>query len=218
MEVTLRIVDGIREPKADYLLRVMQTGSPRARILKLADRISNITALGFVHDAVFVKRYLGKPSPTSCPMPNLSTLTCFENCPIWSRIVGVTCDRYKPTRVRRPAPRVGCGLERQARGPTQAGYATCVATSTVPRAYNPEGDRGCARRYRYDRFASLIGSRSRPVGEVPDGEFRACLTASRISPRLHRGWPTVRPIFRECGRLRPCCRATMSGACAPIAD
>lgn len=36
----------------------MQTGSSRARILKLADRISNITALGFVHDAEFVERYL----------------------------------------------------------------------------------------------------------------------------------------------------------------
>ena len=92
MEVTLRTVDGIREPKADYLLRVMKTGSPRARILKLADRISNITALGFVHDAAFVKRYLEETESSSCPMPNLSTQTCFENCRIWSRIVGVTCD------------------------------------------------------------------------------------------------------------------------------
>lgn len=58
MEVTIRIKDGIKEPKSEYLLRVMQTGSPRAKILKLADRISNITALGFVHDASFVKRYL----------------------------------------------------------------------------------------------------------------------------------------------------------------
>jgi GTP pyrophosphokinase len=51
-------VDGVREPKAEYLLRVMRTGSPRARILKLADRISNLTALGFVHDPAFVRRYL----------------------------------------------------------------------------------------------------------------------------------------------------------------
>jgi (p)ppGpp synthase/HD superfamily hydrolase len=58
MEVTIRIVNGVREPKSEYLLRVMRTGSPRARILKLADRISNITALGFVHDVAFVKRYL----------------------------------------------------------------------------------------------------------------------------------------------------------------
>jgi (p)ppGpp synthase/HD superfamily hydrolase len=58
MEVTIRVVGGIREPKSEYLLRVMQAGSPRARVLKLADRISNITALGFVHDVAFVKRYL----------------------------------------------------------------------------------------------------------------------------------------------------------------
>jgi GTP pyrophosphokinase len=58
MEVTIRVVDGIKEPKSDYLLRIMQSGSPRARILKLADRISNITSLGFVHDVAFVKKYL----------------------------------------------------------------------------------------------------------------------------------------------------------------
>jgi len=58
MEVTIRSVDGIREPKADYLLRVMQRGSSRAKVLKLADRISNLTALGLVDDTAFVKRYL----------------------------------------------------------------------------------------------------------------------------------------------------------------
>ncbi len=36
----------------------METGSWRAKTLKLADRISNLTALGFVHDAGFVTRYL----------------------------------------------------------------------------------------------------------------------------------------------------------------
>jgi GTP pyrophosphokinase len=58
MEVTIRTIDGVREPKRDYLLRIMRTGSPRARILKLADRISNLFALGFVHDVAFVRRYL----------------------------------------------------------------------------------------------------------------------------------------------------------------
>ena len=59
MEVTIRTVDGVREPKADYLRRIM-TGrhGPRAKLLKLADRISNLTALGFVHDAAFVRRYV----------------------------------------------------------------------------------------------------------------------------------------------------------------
>jgi GTP pyrophosphokinase len=67
MEVTIRLVDGVREPKADYLLRIMRTGSARARILKLADRISNLTALGFVHDAAFIRRYLDETR--SCILP-----------------------------------------------------------------------------------------------------------------------------------------------------
>jgi (p)ppGpp synthase/HD superfamily hydrolase len=58
MEVTIRVVDGIREPKSEYLLRIMNSGSDRAKVLKLVDRISNITALGFVHEAAFVKKYL----------------------------------------------------------------------------------------------------------------------------------------------------------------
>ena len=58
MEVTIRTAGGVREPKSEYLLRIMQSGSRRARVLKLADRISNITALGFVHDVAFVERYL----------------------------------------------------------------------------------------------------------------------------------------------------------------
>ena len=58
MEMTMRVSDGVKEPKRDYLLRIMQRGSWRAKVLKLADRISNLTALGFVHDAAFVQRYL----------------------------------------------------------------------------------------------------------------------------------------------------------------
>jgi (p)ppGpp synthase/HD superfamily hydrolase len=58
MEVTIRTVNGTREPKSEYLERVMTRSSERAKVLKLADRISNIFALGFVHDAAFVKRTL----------------------------------------------------------------------------------------------------------------------------------------------------------------
>jgi GTP pyrophosphokinase len=57
-EVTIQIVSGSKEAKTEYLLRIMRTGSLRARTLKLADRISNLTALGFVHDRAFVQRYL----------------------------------------------------------------------------------------------------------------------------------------------------------------
>jgi (p)ppGpp synthase/HD superfamily hydrolase len=58
MEVTRRQVDGADEPKSEYLLRTMQHGSPRAKLLKLADRISNLTALGYVHDIAFAKKYV----------------------------------------------------------------------------------------------------------------------------------------------------------------
>ena len=60
MEVTIRMADGQTEPKSTYLQRVMQSGSQRARILKLADRISNIYSLGFVNDEAFVERYLAE--------------------------------------------------------------------------------------------------------------------------------------------------------------
>ncbi len=59
-EVSIRTVDGVREPKPDYLVRVMQSGSERARRLKLADRISNLVTLGFVNDLDFVERYLAE--------------------------------------------------------------------------------------------------------------------------------------------------------------
>jgi (p)ppGpp synthase/HD superfamily hydrolase len=58
MEVTIRIVNGEKEPKSEYLTRVLAKGSERAKVLKLADRISNLTSLGFVHDPAFVRRYL----------------------------------------------------------------------------------------------------------------------------------------------------------------
>jgi len=67
MEVTVRVVDGVKEPKAEYLRRVMEHGSSRAKVLKLADRISNLTALGFVTDPAFVKRYLAETR--ACILP-----------------------------------------------------------------------------------------------------------------------------------------------------
>jgi GTP pyrophosphokinase len=67
MEVTIRVVQAIREPKSEYLLRIMQHGSSRARVLKLADRISNLTALGFVHDVAFVRRYLDETTSYILP-------------------------------------------------------------------------------------------------------------------------------------------------------
>jgi GTP pyrophosphokinase len=67
MEVTLRTVNGAPEPKAGYLERVMRHGSANAKVLKLADRISNLTALGFVHDQAFVRRYIDETKALILP-------------------------------------------------------------------------------------------------------------------------------------------------------
>jgi (p)ppGpp synthase/HD superfamily hydrolase len=53
-------------------MRVLQQGSPRAKILKLADRISNLTALGYVHDAAFVARYLEETR--TCILPHAEAI------------------------------------------------------------------------------------------------------------------------------------------------
>lgn len=71
-EVTIRVVDGAREPKAEYLRRVLEEGSPRARLLKLADRISNLTALGFVHEVSFVKKCLKETR--ACILPHAESV------------------------------------------------------------------------------------------------------------------------------------------------
>ncbi len=53
MEVTKR--EG--ETKSDFLQRILTTGSPKAKILKCADRISNMISLGYVTDCKFIERY-----------------------------------------------------------------------------------------------------------------------------------------------------------------
>lgn len=43
--------------KAEYLRGIIEHGSQRAKILKCADRISNMISLGFVTDPSFIERY-----------------------------------------------------------------------------------------------------------------------------------------------------------------
>ncbi|MDR2509785.1 MAG: hypothetical protein LBC77_03975, partial [Spirochaetaceae bacterium] len=45
------------EAKSVYLTRVKEHGSRKAKILKCADRISNMIALGFATDIEFIERY-----------------------------------------------------------------------------------------------------------------------------------------------------------------
>jgi GTP pyrophosphokinase len=78
MEVTIRTVDGRKEPKSTYLERVMQSGSQHAKILKLADRISNIYSLGFVHDEEFVARYLAETRASVLPYAEVVNADMFR--------------------------------------------------------------------------------------------------------------------------------------------
>jgi len=54
LEVTRRY----GETKPDFLTRIYETGSFDAKILKVADRISNMISLGFVNNLAFVDRYI----------------------------------------------------------------------------------------------------------------------------------------------------------------
>lgn len=45
------------QTKPDYLKRIIQKGSHKAKVLKCADRISNMISLGFVTDPGFIERY-----------------------------------------------------------------------------------------------------------------------------------------------------------------
>ncbi len=53
LEVTRRAV----ENKQEFLARILEYGSPRALVLKSADRISNMISLGYTTDTAFVRRY-----------------------------------------------------------------------------------------------------------------------------------------------------------------
>lgn len=53
LEVTRRPI----ETKPEFLGRILEYGSHRARVLKSADRISNMISLGYVTDVEFIRRY-----------------------------------------------------------------------------------------------------------------------------------------------------------------
>jgi (p)ppGpp synthase/HD superfamily hydrolase len=57
-EVSRKMVNGDEEPKSEFLLRIMSQGSKQAKILKLADRISNLSALPLAGDVEFIGYYI----------------------------------------------------------------------------------------------------------------------------------------------------------------
>jgi (p)ppGpp synthase/HD superfamily hydrolase len=56
------------ETKADFLTRIREAGSYNAKILKVADRISNMISLGFVNNLEFVERYINETEKYVLPI------------------------------------------------------------------------------------------------------------------------------------------------------
>ncbi|MDR2659336.1 MAG: hypothetical protein LBC27_05025 [Spirochaetaceae bacterium] len=56
-ELVLEVTRDKDESKAEFLTRILEHGSYSARLLKSADRISNMISLGFVNKPEFVTRY-----------------------------------------------------------------------------------------------------------------------------------------------------------------
>ncbi|MGP1577040.1 MAG: hypothetical protein ACTTH7_06060 [Treponema sp.] len=56
-ELVLEVTRPKGQSKPEYLKNVLKNGSTRAKILKCADRISNVISLGFVNDPRFIERY-----------------------------------------------------------------------------------------------------------------------------------------------------------------
>ena len=70
-EVLDRVLEVTRredEDKKMFLKRILDTGSQRAKILKCADRISNMISLGYVTDPKFIERYCDETEFFLLPM------------------------------------------------------------------------------------------------------------------------------------------------------
>jgi len=58
LALVLEVSRAPTETKADFLTRIRKKGSQNAKVLKLADRLSNMIGLGLVNDLSFIKRYI----------------------------------------------------------------------------------------------------------------------------------------------------------------
>jgi len=56
------------ETKPEFLTRIREKGSWSAKILKVADRISNMISLGFVNNLEFVERYINETERYLLPL------------------------------------------------------------------------------------------------------------------------------------------------------
>ena len=57
LSLVLEVTKREGEKKDEFLKRIINYGSQKAKLLKCADRISNMISLGFVTDSKFIERY-----------------------------------------------------------------------------------------------------------------------------------------------------------------
>lgn len=68
LDLVLEVTRREEETKKDFLRRILSTGSQNAKILKCADRISNMISLGYVTDPAFIERYCDETEFFLLPM------------------------------------------------------------------------------------------------------------------------------------------------------
>lgn len=67
-KLVLEVTKNPDQTKGEFLSRIIYEGSKKAKILKCADRISNMISLGFVSDPEFIKRYCEETEEYILPM------------------------------------------------------------------------------------------------------------------------------------------------------
>ena len=68
LDLVLEVTRREDEDKKQFLMRILKEGTPKAKILKCADRISNMISLGYVTDPKFIERYCDETEYFLLPM------------------------------------------------------------------------------------------------------------------------------------------------------
>ena len=68
LKLVLEVTRRENEDKRQFLKRILDEGSQKAKILKCADRISNMISLGYVTDPSFIERYCNETEFFLFPM------------------------------------------------------------------------------------------------------------------------------------------------------
>lgn len=68
LDLVLEVTRREDEDKKQFLKRILDTGTQKAKILKCADRISNMISLGYVTDPKFIERYCDETEYYLLPM------------------------------------------------------------------------------------------------------------------------------------------------------